>query len=302
MVRGDHHLRGHRRGPGESTAHRPESADLGSGRPSALPLRLRADRGRARRDQGDQRLRLVRRPGCARGEVPGLRRRRRRGRGGTVAGPVAGAGAPDAQGGGQRVRLDGDGPAHPRHPRVAGVEPGAALRDAGRLLREPPQRHEPPRRPVEHPPRVRPRRDPRPRHGFVHLDAARVREEPGDAALPQPGPVVEERGERELRPRTARTAHRRHDVLRGRRQERVLPADRPHDRHQLLRVHVQRGQSQDRCGQGAGLQPRQLLDRGRQGRRGRHDHLPGETSRTLRSGWPRNCASDSSRTRPPGRW
>ena len=78
-----------------------------------------------------------------------------------------------------------------------------------RLLRQPPQRRQPHRRGLDHPAHDGPRRHPAARLRLVHRHAAGLGQEPGDAAVPEPGRLDQDRGQRELRPRAARTAHRR---------------------------------------------------------------------------------------------
>ena len=86
------------------------------------------------------------------------------------------------------------------------------------------------RRGVDHPARLRPRRHPQARDGFVHRHAPGRGQAPRDVAVPRPRAVHQGRGQRELRPRTARAAHRRAGLLRGGREERGQAAHRSHGR------------------------------------------------------------------------
>ena len=124
---------------------------------------------------------------------------------------------------------------------------------------------------------------------------------PAMLRLPQPRRVDEDRGQRELRPRAARAAHRRAALQRGRRQELRPAAHRPHDRRQpalpLRRLHPR-----DRHGEGARLPAREPHRRGRREGRRRPAALPRDAPATPRSTSRRSCACGSCRTRRRPRW
>ncbi len=97
------------------------------------------------------------------------------------------------------------------------LEQAAAVRGHGGLLVQPSQRHEPVRRRLVVPPRLRQAGDPQARPRPLPRHARGLRDAPGDDAVPQQRGVHEGQPERELRPGAPGAAHGRRGrrLLRG---------------------------------------------------------------------------------------
>ena len=151
------------------------------------------------------------------------------------------------------------------HDRAGHVEQAPAVRGDGRLLVEPPERHEPARGVLVVPARLRPHGDPQARAGQVQGHAAGLRDAPRDDDVPQQRGEHEGQPERELRPRDPRAAlgRRRRRVRRGGHASVDPGADRV--RHQLGdgRVRVPRLGPLHRAGRRDGVARRQQATRTR---------------------------------------